>query len=351
MSVLTRYLCRSVLERFAASIIALWAFALLFDLLDVSEELMDGGVGAFARYVALRTPTLIAEVLPIAAVLGALFTFTELIRNSELPVIWAAGVSPGLIVRRLWPICLLLIAFKLVNDDVLVPRSVAALRSWGIGDFAPGGPGLDRGRLWLRQGDAIVRLPVLGDGVANGFLALRLGKDGNLKERVEAERARLEGGDWRLDGVVRQVGGGRIEREARAAWPNEVPRRRLALLARPPQELGIADLIALIRADGYGVTATGTWTTALVHRLAGAFLPAFLVLFVAGLATRFRRGGTGALFAKGLAAAFLCIIASGVAVAFAEAGLVPPYLGPILPVLTLGLLVVLLPRRARRLRA
>ncbi|MCB1883700.1 MAG: LptF/LptG family permease [Geminicoccaceae bacterium] len=358
MSTLTRYLNRMLLARFLAALLGLWAFAMLFDLLDVADELLAHGGGALEvlRYAALRTPSLLGELLPMAAVLAALFLMADLLRHSELPVIWGAGVSPGGVMRRLWPACLLLLALKLGNDDLAVPRTIDALRAWGVGDFKSAGPGLDVGRLWLRQGDAVLRLPVAGPatGGSDGFLAFRLGGDGNLVERVVAARARLEGGSWHLEGVTRQgVGNGSpIGKEAAALWPNRVAADRLAVLARPPQELGLLDLADIIRHDGYGVAVVQSQRTAFWHRLFGAFVPTLLVLLAAALATRFRRRGMiGPLFMKGLGAGFFYIIASGIAVALAEAGFVAPIVGTGLPALVLLAAVVLLSRRARRLPA
>jgi lipopolysaccharide export LptBFGC system permease protein LptF len=70
---LIRYLNRMVLLRVAAATIAVILFALLFDLLDASDDIIrreGGAIEGFARYFVLRFPSLLTEILPFATLLG-----------------------------------------------------------------------------------------------------------------------------------------------------------------------------------------------------------------------------------------------------------------------------------------
>ena len=85
MSVLTRYLNRMFLVRLGIVLFGIMGFAVVVDLLDVAEELARDPSGPFQaglRYVGLRLPIMLSELLPIAAMIAegrvrAVFFFVD----------------------------------------------------------------------------------------------------------------------------------------------------------------------------------------------------------------------------------------------------------------------------------
>jgi lipopolysaccharide export system permease protein len=351
MSVLTAYLNRMVLLRVTAAVIAISLFALVFDLLDASDDIIrtEGNVAlAFGRYFALRLPSLVAEVLPFAALLGALFAAAELLRNSEFIVLWASGVSPLGIVRRLLPIGLAICALELANDELLVPPTIQELRAWEVGSFKSTLDGFVGNDIWMQHRGDFIRLPRLEPGATSASNVIILERDavGNLVERLTAARAELLPGAWRLLDVQRATVGAGFTTEPELVWENEIDLDRLRVVARPPQEIGLLDLVDIIRNDGYGVVATQGHESALFHRLFGATLPTLLVMLTFALARRStRQGAISTLFMKGIGGGFVFVILNGLALALAEAGFLPPLAATAGPMLLLLALVVGLPLR------
>lgn len=353
--VIVRYLNRMVLLRVVVAVIAISLFALLFDLLDASDDLVrgdDGVARAFARYVTLRFPSLFAEILPFAALLGALFAAADLMRNGELTIFWASGISPLGIVLRLIPVGLLIVGLKLANDDLLVPPSVQELRAWQVGAFKGGLEGFAGEHIWMQYQDRFIRMPRLepGQSEAAGILIIERDEDGNLAERIIAERVRLEPGAWTLEDVRRsRVGEGRIVELASDVFTNDIDLDRLRVVARPPQEVAMLDLVDIIRNDGYGVADTQAHLTALLHRLFGATLPMLLILLTFAFARRVtRQAGVAGLFMKGIGTGFTFVILAGLTLALAEAGFIGPLMATAGPILLLAGLVVLLPLKDER---
>lgn len=355
--ILVRYLNRLVLVRVAVAVIAVSLFALLFDLLDASNDLVriEGGTAmVFGRYFILRFPSLFAEILPFAALLGALFAAADLMRNGELTIFWASGISPLGIVLRLLPVCLLVFGLKLANDDLLVPGTVQELRAWQVGFFKGGLEGFAGDHLWMQHGDSFIRLPRLEpeQTEASGVLILERDADGNLAERIEASRAVLDPGLWRLIDVRRgRVGEGRFVHEDEYLFANTVDLDRLRVVARPPQEVALLDLVDIVRHDGYGVVPTDGHVTAIYHRLFGATLPMLFVMLTFAFARRVtRQGGVAGLFLKGIATGFAFVILSGLALALGEAGFIGPLVATAGPIVLLVALVLLLPLKDERRR-
>ncbi|MCB2055240.1 MAG: LptF/LptG family permease [Geminicoccaceae bacterium] len=343
MNTLTRYVNRLFLIRLCGAVFAIALFALLFDLLDVSEDLADEAnvLGALARYAALRLPGLVSEILPIAALLAGLFTASELLRSNELVVMWASGLSFARIMWKLLPAGLLLFVLKIANDDAILPRTVEALRAWGVGSFDAAALGADMGHLWVADGHDIVRLPMLSAEVdADGaVLIFRRDAEGRLVERLTAAAVSFEDDVWHLSDVDRyEVGSGRLVHIDRLDWPSALPLDRLEAVARPPRETDLATLIDIVRHDGYGVTTTEAHRTWLYYRITAALVPMLMVFLAFALAHRFvRGGGASRLFLKGVAIGFSFLIANGLAIALGEAGLLPPALAAFGPTSLLAL--------------
>lgn len=339
MSVLSRYLNLLMLRTVAAATIIILAFALLFDLLDVSDDLLGGERGvaqAFGAYILLRLPSLFAEILPIATLLGGLFTAASLLRSSEMVVVWASGVSILSVMLRLTPIALLLLVVKFANDDLFVPRSIEGLRQWGVGNFSAARLGVGGDYVWFRQDNAIFRLPLDQSG---GMTVFELDDQANLKARLDARDVHFENETWRLEDVTKQTGSAKSE-IGTVIIDQPINPERLDRLYRPPQELSVLQLAEIVLNDGYGAVSTDRHKTWLYQRLVGAWVPVLMGLLAFALARKFdRRQGAGVLFFKGIGIGFSFIILNGIAIALGESGFLSPVLAALAPVSLLAFIV------------
>jgi lipopolysaccharide export system permease protein len=95
MSTLQRYLRREIL---IATLFTLALLVMLFAFFDLINELGDVGRGgrtltsAFL-YVALRLPSRIYELAPVAVLIGTLYVLAQLVSTSELTVMRVSGMS------------------------------------------------------------------------------------------------------------------------------------------------------------------------------------------------------------------------------------------------------------------
>ena len=95
MTILFRYLAKEI---FWATLLLLMALLALFALFDLIKEFGSFGkgnpaLGAVSLYVALRQPSHVAVIFPVAALMGTLFAVTRLSVQSELTVMRASGLS------------------------------------------------------------------------------------------------------------------------------------------------------------------------------------------------------------------------------------------------------------------
>lgn len=348
MTTLHRYVARIFVLRFLLVLLGISLAVLGFEIVEAINDLGgdEAEAATLARYAALRLPSFLAQLLPIAVLIGALLTVADLLRQREMVAAWSAGLSQPRLLRGLLPLLLLLGALQFALNDQLVPRTTEALRAWGVGEFRASGFLTSRdGAVWLRSGDDIVRVSerALEAEELADITIFRRNAEGALLERLDAARAsRLEDGGWLLRDVIRhdtEPYGTTLLPELR--WEGAVELAHLRLVARPPRELALADLWALMVSDGYGQRPRELYTTWVHARLAqffGAPL-VFCLAFALGQGWR-RTGEVTRLMLGGLALGFGFFILDGAAVALGEVGFLPGALAAWAPPLLLACLVL-----------
>ncbi len=202
MNLLDRYIVRSVL---GAVMVVLLVLLSLRTFIEFVGQLDDVGgdytLWKAAAFVALRTPRAIFEMLPAAALLGALLGLGSLATHSELVVMRASGVSRLRLLRSAGLAgCLLLVVMALLGESIAPSAGQYArqLRAAALHQDLTIATGTN---VWLRQGPVIVNLRQLSDDFSFGGVALfRLGKEQRLMNLGRAESANIDQEErWVLD--------------------------------------------------------------------------------------------------------------------------------------------------------
>ncbi|MGI9168636.1 MAG: LptF/LptG family permease, partial [Caulobacteraceae bacterium] len=210
---LSAYLTRIMLVRTVAAAAVLMGLLQLIDLLErTSDILARGGPLEIFRYMALRLPFMFQEVAPFAVLAGAIFTFSQLARNSELVVMRITGMSLWQIFRRTLPVALAVAALDLVVADQLTPRAEQALATWWSAS-APGAKKAPTPRWFRIDGDVVEVKAAAPDGRALRDVSIyQRDARGALIRRMTATTATAEAGGWRLhDAQVTDLGRARAD--------------------------------------------------------------------------------------------------------------------------------------------
>jgi len=334
----TPTLDRWLRRRFAARLfvvgVTFLALALLFDLMEASDDILARSrdpLADLARYVVLRLPSLTAEFYGFMVLFGALFAVVELYRHHELAVLWGAGISTAGMALRLFPLVLLLWAGMLAVEDRLVPPTTVELRTLQLGRFSDSRETRTGARLFAELGRDVLSVDTAAaraGRLEKVELFLR-DADGLLSGRIRADRAEVRGDTLRLYAAVR-YGTGLEPLESLPVYdhPGAVDVATLALMARPAAELSWAELRRIVAARGYGMRPVHAYRTWLHARFAKPLGESLLLLVPLALLRSYRRTGiTTRLFVEAAALGFLWQIGGGVLLALAEGGFVSPAVG------------------------
>ncbi|MGH6905934.1 MAG: LPS export ABC transporter permease LptG [Geminicoccaceae bacterium] len=335
-SIISRYVARLLLGRFALVLLGLAAFMLLLEFLADSDQVIaasDAPLRALALYMVLRLPDILAELIPVAALLAGLLSFAELARHSELTAIYAGGMSKVRLALAVLPVVVLIGAFQLLIEDQARPAAMQELRAWGVGDYNTSD---EPAATWLRRGSEILRIQRIDPGQAElrGVTIFQRDPDGNLIAKIEAARAVAEGDAWMLhDVALSKVGSTVVETAARLPWSGDLAPGDLDVLITNPPDMPLLDLLRVLRHPELGSQPAYRYETSLHERLAGPLTTAMLLFLTVALARPpHGRGTQTALIAAGIGGGFLLWTFDGLVSNFGDLGLLPPILAAWAPV-------------------
>ena len=206
MRLLDRYLARQILWYTVLVMGALVSLAALFVFIDQQS---DVGVGRFGMIDALFVTLLMLpqqafQLLPIAALIGALIGLGNLARGSELIVMRAAGVSVWRVAYAAGLAGILMVVLGALLGEFLAPPLEAyayQIRAFGkYTNFAFAG----HAGMWVKDGNRIVNIQEQSaENIFGGIytFVIEAGADGRqqLVALARAERAQpITGKTWQL---------------------------------------------------------------------------------------------------------------------------------------------------------
>ena len=258
------------------------------------------------RYMVLRLPEILAELIPVAALLAGLLSFAELARHSELTAIYAGGMSKLAARGRR-------AAGRAADRRVPVPDRGSGPPA-ASGSSAPGGSAtttrtMRLRQIWLRHGDEILRIGRIDPERAElrGVTIFRRDADGNLTAKIQAARAVAEGDRWMLFDVARsEVASASVETAARMPWAGDLDPADLEALIAKPSEMRLIDLLRVLNRPELGSQPVYRYATWLHERAGRPLTTAMLLLLTVALARPPRgRATQGRLVAIGIGVGFL----------------------------------------------
>lgn len=125
MSVLQRYFAVSI---FQAVGFVLLAFLGLLGFMDLTGEMPGVGKNGYGMqhavlYVLVMIPQHVYEVMPVAALIGTIYTMAQFASTSEFTIMRAAGMSTRTAAWMLFKIGIVLVAITFVFGELIAPRT------------------------------------------------------------------------------------------------------------------------------------------------------------------------------------------------------------------------------------
>jgi len=348
--ILSRYLMKAFLGRFAMLLAGLVIFLQTLDLLATANEVLAGGgdpLPSLARYVMLRLPSLVETVAPLAALLGALTAMVGMATTSEILAMRAAGRSVLSLVGGLVTVGFALSVLLFAFSETVVVRSNAQLEDWRDAGFKSDGQVESSENSWIMEGNTIIRVGhVMRDGtVLNDVRLFKQDKDGNINDILSIRLALWENEHWTTFDIKRL--GGKVAGENEAvptAWDTHLKPEHFVRFANHPNELSLNALQEYIGNVAIGSRPAYFYDTWLQQKIAGPIVLALMPLLAAIAAFAHHRRGSSVVYVVwGVTIGFSFVVIDNIILAMGQFGSLPPMVAAWLPIAlfaTFGLWIV-----------
>jgi lipopolysaccharide export system permease protein len=253
VSILTGYLMRSILSSTLLVLGVLLALAALFEFIGQLDDIQGNfTVPVALLYAALRLPQLSFEMLPIAALIGALLGLGGLANSSELIVMRTAGIS---VVRLAGMVfvsgMVLMIVTALIGEYIGPPTDYFARTMRNKARFVQ--DDVDFGNAaWVKDGPVILYLERINTEFEFGGVYLfRFNEDNSLRSIARAENSGIDDSDqWILENFreTRFVNGGvQVVESSVAVETFDLNSELLGITLVKPVSLSARGLLSYIR--------------------------------------------------------------------------------------------------------
>ena len=335
MRLLDRYV---LLEFVKLLLLSLFAFIVIFAIVDLFEKIqdfMDGHASAWvvARYYAYKVPWVTVQVLPVALLMATFLTLGQMSKFNELTAMVTAGLSTGRIVVPLFGVGLIAVLASFALNELVVPD--ATKRREEILETEV------RHRLASKPTE-YSNLSVLGrDGriyTAKLYLVpekrlhdvtITEFKGDVLTRRIDARTGRWDGKQWVLeDGVERAFDkkGGESAQTFVTKTLTGTPERPEEFEKDPenPDEMAYGSLREYVRRLKHGGLRAEKYAVQLHQKFAFPFINLIVVVMGAALAARLRNPNAALGFGISVSTAFFYVGLMRAGQALGQSGTLPP---------------------------
>lgn len=335
MTILSRYLTRTYLGMIGTCLSAFISIYLVIDFLERIGKFSRAGVPLQETllYFFSKTPEIINQTTPMAALMGTILTMGALSRNSEITAMRSSGISLVRIGRPLLVTAGCISAILLFMQEFVVPRANERVRY--IDQVMVQKKGTEtffrRNNIWHKSGNMIMQAKLFDPATQtlNGLTIWEMGNGMAPMARVASPLATLQGDEWTLKDAVRtdlgQSGEAKPQRLPSLKIDLDLEVADLKVVAKSAEDMGFVSLWQYCRSLGEGGYDTARYRTLLHAKISLPF--AALVMAFLGIPFSLREGrssGIGIGIGISIVIGFAYFVLNALLLSLGQAGALPP---------------------------
>lgn len=202
VSIIDRYIARLFLGFFLGGLIV---FVTLFVTVDFMSNFAksDASFDSIVQFYLLSLPALVYQMMPVACLLGVVFTLGAMGKSNELVALFASGMSLARVSLPILSLVVLISSIAFFLNDRLVPflnqkknyvYYVEILKQPGLYST------VKANRIWYRSGPSLYNIKTLQPETASatGLTMYQFDSTWHLAQMITADAVKLEGATWDL---------------------------------------------------------------------------------------------------------------------------------------------------------
>lgn len=252
MKIITRYLLKEITVSVLLIMLALIAMFSFFDLIQELEDLGTGnyGLGKVVLFVMLSAPGHVYEIMPVAVLVGCMYSLGQFARHSELIILRVSGISLSGITVSLLKIGLVFTLLTFCIGELITPLSekmaqrmrIKATDSVIVQDFMSG--------LWVKDGNSFVNVEeVLADSTLLNVHIYEFDNTFKLRTSSDAKNGKFAEDQWSLQDVTQihfEKDTNHIKHLETATWRSLIRPELLNVLLVLPEKMSAWNLYSYI---------------------------------------------------------------------------------------------------------
>jgi len=253
MNIITRYLLKEITVSVTLIMLALIAMFSFFDLIQELESLGRGnyGLSKVMLFVLLSAPGHIYEIMPVAVLVGCMYSIGQFARHSELIILRVSGISSTGIMLSLLKIGLIFTLITFFVGELITPLSekmaqrmrIKATDSVIVQDFKSG--------LWVKDGSSFVNIEeILPDSTLLNVHIYEFDHEFRLKTNSHAKSGQFADDQWNLRQVTQthfNKDTNEIKQLETATWRSLIRPELLNVLLVLPEKMSAWNLYSYIK--------------------------------------------------------------------------------------------------------
>jgi lipopolysaccharide export system permease protein len=253
MNIITRYLLKEITVNVTLIMLALIAMFSFFDLIQELESLGRGsyGLSKVLLFVLLSAPGHIYEIMPVAVLVGCMYSIGQLARHSELIILRVSGISSTGIALSLLKIGLIFTLITFFVGELITPLSekmaqrmrIKATDSVIVQDFKSG--------LWVKDANSFVNIEeILPDSTLLNVHIYEFDQEFRLKTNSHAKSGQFTDEQWNLKQVTQthfNKDTNEIKQLETATWRSLIRPELLNVLLVLPEKMSAWNLYSYIK--------------------------------------------------------------------------------------------------------
>ncbi len=253
MKIISRYLLKEVTINVILIMLALLAMFSFFNLIQELESLGKGnyGLSQVLLFVLLSAPGHIYDVMPVAVLVGCMYSLAKFARNSELVVLRVSGVSMLNIAVLLLKVGAVFTLLTFLIGELITPVSekmaqrirIKATDSVIAQDFRSG--------LWVKDGSSFINVEeVLPDATLLNVHIYEFDQKFKLRMISNAKSGQFTDDDWQLKKVRKTTfdqDSIHITEVPEAKWHSLIRPELMNVLLVLPERMSALNLYSYIR--------------------------------------------------------------------------------------------------------
>ena len=260
----------------------------LFAFFDFIQEIGDLGKGSYGiiqaiSFVILSIPGHIYEVVPLAVLIGSMYSIGQLSYNSELNVLRASGYSIKKIAWSLMYVGILFSFFTVLIGDFIAPHSeksaqqikIISTNSSVSQEFSSG--------FWIKDGDNFVNIEnVLPDSSLEQIHIYEFDENFNLRTIVDAKNGSFKNGEWKLKDIKQTI----LDKDSvktktieSGSWKSLMRPEMMNALIISPQKMSSINLLKFINYLKKNNQKSTKFEVALWEKLIHPLMPLVMIIF------------------------------------------------------------------------